>query len=159
MKKFIFIAAVTIGCIIGIIGCNRESSNTTWKYSNMCQTEGSKKTVKKETFEGWTVAVKIVYYLSKGKEEHTYFMGTRKVSSGNKYVTLETYPTDISVLKNLHKTREDAIDFWRTGKWWESCIDRTSIPSYSVLPVKIKVDIDVSCLELDCVNLDYWKGR
>ena len=98
----------------------------------------------KQTFEGWTVSAKLVDF----GEEHTYFMGTRKTWSSNKYVTLEAYPTHIDVLKNLHETKEDAITFWKTGMW-ELCISRESIP---VLPVKIKVDIDVSCLGLD------WNG-
>ena len=98
----------------------------------------------KQTFEGWTVAAKIVNF----GEEYTYFMGTHKVSSGNKYVTLETYPTHIDVLKNLHKTKEDAIDFWKTGMW-DSCISRESV---SIVPVKIKVDIDIMALGLD------WNG-
>ena len=79
---------------------------------------------------------------------HTYFMGTRKTCSGNKYVTLEAYPTHINVLKNLHETKEDAMDFWKNGMW-ELCVDRESI---SPIPVKIKVDINVSCLGLD------WNG-
>jgi hypothetical protein len=99
----------------------------------------------KQIFEGWTVAAKIS---EMGIIQHTYFMGTRKTYSGNKYVTLEAYPTHINVLKNLYKTKEDAIAFWNTGMW-ELCIDRGSI---SVLPVKIKVDIDISCLGLD------WNG-
>jgi hypothetical protein len=98
----------------------------------------------KQTFEGWTVAAKDVYL----GEEHTYFMGTYKVASGNKYISLERYPTNIPVLKSLHKTKEDAIAFWNTGMW-ELCADRESI---SAIPVKIKVDIDVSCLGLD------WNG-
>ena len=158
MKNLIFTAVVTIGCITSITGCNRESTDTTWKY-NIQQSDEPKKTVKKETFEGWTVAVKFVDYLSKGKEEYTCFMGTRNFSSGNKYVILEASPININVLMNLFKTREDAIDFWKTGLWWDSCRDRRSIPLYSVLPVKIKFDIDISCLELDCINLNYWKGR
>jgi hypothetical protein len=100
----------------------------------------------KQTFEGWTVAAKIVDSI--GGEEHTYFMGTHKVASGNKYISLEGYPTHLSVLKNLHETKEDAIAFWNTGMW-ELCVDRESI---SVLPVKIKVEIDVACLGLD------WNG-
>ena len=98
----------------------------------------------KQTFEGWTVSTKLVDF----GEERTYFMGTHKTSSGNKYVTLEVYPTHIDVLKNLHKTKEDAIDFWKTGMW-EFFESRESI---SIVPVKIKVDIDVSCLGLD------WNG-
>jgi hypothetical protein len=100
----------------------------------------------KQTFEGWTVTAKIVDSI--GGEEHTYFMGTHKVASGNKYISLERYPTHLSVLKNLHETKEDAIAFWNTGMW-ELCVDRESI---SVLPVKIKVEIDVACLGLD------WNG-
>jgi hypothetical protein len=98
----------------------------------------------KQTFEGWTVGVKLVDF----GEEHTYFMGIRKVSSGNKYVALESYPTHINVLKNLFETKDDAIDFWKTGMW-ELCIDRESV---SIVPVKIKVDIDVMALGLD------WNG-
>lgn len=100
----------------------------------------------KQIFEGWTVAAKIADSI--GGEEHTYFMGTHKVASGNKYISLERYPTNISVLKNLYKTKEDAMTFWNTGMW-DLCVDRKSI---SVLPVKIKVDIGVSCLGLD------WNG-
>ena len=99
----------------------------------------------KQTCEGWTVAAKIN---EMGITKHTYFMGTRKTCSGNKYVTLEAYPTHINVLKNLHETKEDAMDFWNTGMW-ELCIARESV---SAVPVKIKVDIDVSCLGLD------WNG-
>ena len=51
-------------------------------------------------------------------------------------------------LIDYRQTKEDAIAFWNTGMW-DLCIDRKSI---SVLPVKIKVDIDVSCLGLD------WNG-
>ena len=98
----------------------------------------------KQTFEGWTVITKLTTY----GEERTYFMGTHKTSSGNKYVTLEGHPTHINVLKNLHETKEDAIDFWKTGMW-DLCVSRKSI---SIIPVKIKVDIDVSCLGLD------WNG-
>jgi 8-oxo-dGTP pyrophosphatase MutT (NUDIX family) len=47
-----------------------------------------------------------------------------------------------------NETKEDAIAFWNTGMW-ELCVDRESI---SVLPVKIKVEIDVACLGLD------WNG-
>ena len=100
----------------------------------------------KQIFEGWTVTAKIVDSII--GEEHTYFMGMHKVASGNKYISLERYPTNISVLKSLHKTKEAAIDFWNTGMW-DLCIDRESI---SVVPVKINVDIDVSCLGLD------WNG-
>lgn len=100
----------------------------------------------KQTLEGWTVAAKIADSI--GDEKHTYFMGTRKTWSSNKYVTLEAYPTHVNVLKNLHETKEDAIAFWNTGMW-ELCVARESI---SILPVKIKVDIDVSCLGLD------WNG-
>jgi hypothetical protein len=99
----------------------------------------------KQIFEGWTIAAKINEI---GIVEYTYFMGTRKSHSGNKYVTLEAYPTHINVLKNLHKTKEDAIAFWNSGMW-ELCVARESI---SPIPVKIKVDIDVSCLGLD------WNG-
>ena len=100
----------------------------------------------KQTFEGWTVAAKIVDSI--GGEEHTYFMGTRTNPYGNKYILLERYPSNITVLKSLHETKEAAIDFWNTGMW-DLCVDRKSI---SVLPVKIKIDIDVSCLGLD------WNG-
>jgi hypothetical protein len=100
----------------------------------------------KQTFEGWTVAAKIVDCI--GGEEHTYFMGTHTNPYGNKYISLERCPSNIIVLKNLHETKEDAIAFWNTGMW-DLCIDRKSI---SVLPVKIKIDIDVSCLGLD------WNG-
>lgn len=96
----------------------------------------------KQTFEGWTVAAKIVDSI--GGEEHTYFMGARTNAYGNKYISLDSYPSNITVLKSLHKTKEDAIAFWKTGMW-DLCIDRESI---SVLPVKIKVDIDVACLGL-----------
>ena len=41
----------------------------------------------KQLFWGWTVAAKIVDSI--GGEEHTYFMGTHKVASGNKYISLE----------------------------------------------------------------------
>jgi hypothetical protein len=106
----------------------------------------------KQTFEGWTVALQqstVSAKISKlGIIKHTYFMGTHKTYSGNKYVTLEAYPTHINVLKNLHKTKEDAIDFWNTGMW-DLSIDRESV---SVVPVKINIDIDVSCLGLD------WNG-
>ena len=98
-----------------------------------------------QTFEGWTVSAKMTQM---GIIEHTYFMGTRYSYSGNKYVTLEAYPTHVNVLKNLHETQEDAIAFWNSGMW-ELCVDRESI---SPIPVKIKVDIDVSCLGLD------WNG-
>ena len=98
----------------------------------------------KQTFEGWTISVKVVEMF----EEHTYFMGIHTNYADNKYVTLEAYPTHISVLKNLFETKEKAIDFWKNGLW-ELCVAREAI---SVLPVKIKVDIDVSCLGLD------WNG-
>ena len=99
----------------------------------------------KQTFEGWTIAIKVDEMF----KTHTYFMGIRTSShTDNKYVTLETYPTDTSVLTNLFKTKEDAMCFWKDGMW-DLSIHRKLI---SVLPVKIKVDIDVSCLGLD------WNG-
>jgi hypothetical protein len=98
----------------------------------------------KQIFEGWTIATKVVEMF----EERTYFMGIRTNYAGNKYVTLEAYPTHISVLKNLFESKEAAIDFWKNGMW-ELCVAREAA---SVLPVKIKVDIDVSCLGLD------WNG-
>jgi hypothetical protein len=51
----------------------------------------------KQTFEGWTIAAKVVEMF----EERTYFMGIHTNYADNKYVTLEAYPTHISVLKNL----------------------------------------------------------
>lgn len=98
----------------------------------------------KQTFEGWTVAAKI----NEMGDIHTYFMGTHHSCSGLKYVTLEACPTHVHVLKNLHKTKEEAMDFWKNGMW-KLCIDRKEYPS---MPVKIKVDIDVSALGLD------WNG-
>jgi hypothetical protein len=98
----------------------------------------------KQTIEGWTIAIKVDEMF----KEHTYFMGIRMKYGDNKYVTLEAYPTDISVLKNLFETKEEAMDFWKNGMW-DLCIHKKMI---SVLPVKIKVDIDVSCLGLD------WNG-
>ena len=98
----------------------------------------------KQIIEGWTVGAKLADF----GEVRPYFMGTRKTCSGNKYVTLEAYPTHINVLKNLHETKEAAIDFWNTGMW-ELCVSRESV---SIVPVKIKVDIDVMALGLD------WNG-
>lgn len=98
----------------------------------------------KQTFEGWTMAVKVVEMF----KERTYFMGTDTNYTYNSHVTLEDYPTHISVLKNLFETKEEAIDFWKNGMW-EIYVAGEVI---SVLPVKIKVDIDVSYLGLD------WNG-
>lgn len=98
----------------------------------------------KQTFEGWTIAVKAVEMF----KTRTYFMGIHKNHAGNKYVALEGYPTHISVLKNLFETKEEAMDFWKNGMW-ELCVSRKEC---SIMPVKIKVDIDVSALGLD------WNG-
>lgn len=95
----------------------------------------------KQIFEGWTIATKIN---EMGIIEHTYFMGKRTNHAGNRYVTLEAYPTHVNVLKNLHETKEDAMEFWKTGMW-DLCISRESTLA---LPVKIKVEIDVGCLGL-----------
>lgn len=95
----------------------------------------------KQIFYGWTIAAKVTEMF----KTRTYFMG---IDANSPTITLEAYPTHVNVLKNLHKTKEDAIKFWKSGLW-DSCVDRESI---SILPVKIKVEIDVACLGLD------WNG-
>ena len=95
----------------------------------------------KEIFSGWTIGLTD----SKGRK---YFLGVHKTAEGNMFGVVCKSPLDKDVYNMLFSTEDKAKEFWNNCLWYWL----ESKSSYSAMPVKIEISIDVAALGFD------WNG-